>query len=502
MNRGARGTKHQARSTRHEAPSTRHASLVWLLPLAAVIFAVNFGRQLCGDVFWHLKAGEWIVAHKAFPFHDPFSYTATHTWILQEWAFQILAYLVSRASLSLLAVLAFLTVATAIVISYRTSLGRATAPAAFLAAVIVSGLCADMVDCRAQVVGLLALAILVWSIERSARAERALSLWLIPFFALWANFHSSFTAGLALLALECAGSLYTAIRSKAGFSLPMRNVIVTAASVLAALVNPNGLRIYEFPIRTMAHRGMTSTIAEWTPPHLRSIVGISLALAVLLLAIGLIRRDSRRRPADVMRLAAFLVAALMARRFDPIFGLACAPILAGLISAPVSRIVAAPRRASAIVLVVAVLAVGGVVWRARDIGGRSAFDYITMTEMFPSEACDFLLSERPPGPVFNELNYGSYLIWRLWPKYKVFVDNRNDIFYGGAFEDFMRAVNASDDSSWRPIFDRYGIRLAVLQPCPLADSLRTAPDWQLIYEDDRTLIYQRIGPRPDSPSLP
>lgn len=484
----------ESSNTQHRTPNT----IAFMLVLIAVIFAINFGRQLSGDAYWNLRAGEWILQHRAFPFHDPFSYTANRIWIMSEWGFQVLAWLISRISLNVLALTAFAFVTGAIVLAYRTSLERASVPAAFMAAALVAGVAADMVDVRAQVTGLFAFSILVWSVGRSARAGRGLSAWLPILFLVWANFHSSFTAGLALLFLESAGSLYVAIKNPdpRRLAVPLRNLAVTAGCAIIALANPNGALVYEFPLRTIGHGGMTSMIVEWTSPSFRSLSGAFLALTILALMWGMSQRRTPLRPAEVARIGIFLIGALLARRLGPFFALACAPILAAMISSSVEGFLSSRRRSAFVYVLLAVLVIGGVVFRAKDIGGRNAFDYVTMSEVFPSEACDFILRGSPPGPMFNELNYGSYFIWRLWPKYKVFVDNRNDIYFGGAFDDFARAAIAGGNSSWRGIFEKYGINLVVLVPNSLlSDALAETRDWKLIYGDDKAVVFERAQRR-------
>ena len=494
----ALSTKHEARSTKHEALSTKHEALstgVWLLALIAVIFAINYGRQVAGDVYWHMRAGQWILQHRAFPFHDPFSFTANNTWILQEWAFQVIAWTIGKHSLNLLVLLAFGSVMAALLVSFGTSRGRAAIPAAFLATAIAAGIAADMVDARPQVVGLLAFAILIWAVEKNARAGKGLPLWLPALFLVWANFHSSFTAGLIVLFIEVAGSLYMALKKDLPFARPIRDLGLTIGCSLAALINPNGIRLYEFPLRTISHSGMTRSIAEWTSPDFRSMSGIFLAIFILALMWGFANRRKPIRAAEAARLAVFLLMSLLARRLGPFFALACAPMLAGVISQPLSDLLKSRKTAVVAYGLAAIMIVWGLVFRISDIGGRGPFEYVTTPEVFPVAAVQFIKEERPPGPMFNELNYGSFLIWTLWPEYKVFVDNRNDIFYGGAFDEYMAAAMAGGNSAWRHIFDRRGINLVVIRPNSLlADALTEAFDWKLIYRDPKAVIFTRNHP--------
>lgn len=484
----ARRPKQDSQITNHESRITAF----WALALIAVIFAINYGRQVAGDVYWHMRAGQWILEHRAFPFQDPFSYTANNIWILQEWAFQVIAWVIGSRSLNLLVLLAFGTVMAALMVSFATSRSRAAIPAAFLVTAIVAGVSADMVDARPQVVGLLMFAILVWVIERSIRGKKGLPLWLPALFLVWANFHSSFTAGLILLFIEFAGSLYLAFKQDVPFARPIRDLGVTAGCALAALINPNGIRLYEFPLRTISHGGMIRTIAEWTSPDFRSITGIFLAIFILALMWGLASREKPIRAAEAGRLVVFFLMSLFARRLGPFFALACAPMVAGLISQPLSDFLKPRKTAITAYGLLAIMIVWGLVFRISDIGGRGPFEYVTTPEVFPVAAVQFIKQEKPPGPMFNELNYGSFFIWTLWPEYKDFVDNRNDIFFGGAFDEHMAASMAGGNSAWRQVFDRHGINLAILRPNSLlADVLAETTDWKLVYRDSKAVIYVR-----------
>src|SRR5690606_2377383 len=45
------------------------------------------------DYFWHLKAGEYILAHRALPPGDVFSFTrAGQPWVLHEWLFEVVLF--------------------------------------------------------------------------------------------------------------------------------------------------------------------------------------------------------------------------------------------------------------------------------------------------------------------------------------------------------------------------------------------------------------------------
>src|SRR5262249_58450140 len=58
---------------------------------------------------------------------------------------------------------------------------------------------------------------------------------------------------------------------------------------------------------------------------------------------------------------------------------------------------------------------------------------------FPSAAADFILRTKPEGKMYSSDQFGGYLIYRLYPQFKVFVDGRSDFYrQGSVLDDFDR----------------------------------------------------------------
>ena len=55
----------------------------------------------------------------------------------------------------------------------------------------------------------------------------------------------------------------------------------------------------------------------------------------------------------------------------------------------------------------------------------NAFQLRAAEWRYPAGAADFLLAHHVAGPIFNTYEYGGYLIWRLWPEQRVFIDGRS-----------------------------------------------------------------------------
>lgn len=80
-------------------PTTTGRTDFWswlaLAPILTLVVIALAGPIASGDLWWHLRTGEWILEHRALPQTDPFSHTAGEThWILQEYFSQVLFALV------------------------------------------------------------------------------------------------------------------------------------------------------------------------------------------------------------------------------------------------------------------------------------------------------------------------------------------------------------------------------------------------------------------------
>jgi hypothetical protein len=148
----------------------------------------------------------------------------------------------------------------------------------------------------------------------------------------------------------------------------------------------------------------------------------------------------------------------------PLFAVAAAPYLAAhggeavtalasLLRVPVpalSRVTHQPgRRADAVTLAIAVVllaaaAAGG--QRTTDLGG------------FPAAS----LAALRPGPgLFNQYDWGGYLIWAA-PATPVFVDGRLVPYLNGVLDDYTTVLGVHP--GWRDVIARRGIRQILVRP--------------------------------------
>lgn len=75
-----------------------------------------------------------------------------------------------------------------------------------------------------------------------------------------------------------------------------------------------------------------------------------------------------------------------------------------------------------------------------------------------SAAADFFLKENLQGPIFNNYDVGSYLIYYLYPRHQVFVDNRPEAYPAAFFRDVYFPLLAEEDK-WERISGVHGFNV-------------------------------------------
>jgi hypothetical protein len=506
------------RTAQPELPTSPAAPQTpWLqrtvLALSALCLLGLFSTEVQDtDFWWHLKTGQYIVQRHALPVPDPFAYTTAmnppsypgeeqvrHFNLTHEWLTQILMYgvyaigglpLVTLVRATLLAAICGL---VGLLAARRSEQFYAGIAAAFATASLATWYTHD----RPAIVTFLFVGGFIVLLE----LRRA--LWVIPALALiWANCHGGFFLGWVVLLVYCAETLppWTRWNFPRWRAMPppdrRRLWLVTACAIAASGINPNGFGVVSTLVR-YRDSNLTANLVEWHRPYLW---GSPYAFDVLLYAAALVLILSWRKVllTDWLLFAAFAGAALMAVRNILLVGL-LAPVL---IAAYFPFRFRLPRAAAWAVppLLAAGLAIG--------FSRGSFFQLRPSLWRFPVGAADYLLANHVPGPIFNTYEYGGYLIWRLWPQYRVFVDGR--AISEAAYKDGQQILNnwgAPADQVVGPradLLNRYGIQAVVMNTfeynsggayaLPMALAKDPSNDWQLVYDDAQSLVFQRRPP--------
>src|SRR5438067_5868726 len=234
--------------------------------LLGALFVFCFTRPTDPDWWWHLRTGRLIWEQRAVPAADPYSFTnAGRPWVVHEWLFEALTYLGYRALgfAGLTAVMGLIVVAT---YSLHYLLLRALGVGRVLAGVLTLWthlLAHPGIGMRAHLFSYLFLAVELWCLYLYRSGHRR-AVWLFPpLMLLWVNLHGAWIMGLGTLALFILGEWLNARSRREATSLrPAFAALAAAVTVVA--INPQGVRLYLFPLEFVGAGSVTMKyVQEW-----------------------------------------------------------------------------------------------------------------------------------------------------------------------------------------------------------------------------------------------
>ncbi len=471
------------------------------LLLAGVFLTVFFFRLGDFDCWWHLATGRLIFQERAIPSVDPFSWTiGGHPWLDFEWLSQLVLYGFHSAG-GLGGLLFYKALLATMLFATLLAYGRwSRTPAFILFPALLLGFMVMrqyLVE-RPQLFTFWFTASVWVMIERHRHGCGG--IWLMPaMFMLWANLHGgACLIGFVLPVLLLAWRLAALLPSFPLLALDppldrrgcQRLLVATVLSAGATLLNPHGFRIYMHALATVSDPG-SRTIAEWLPPRPGDYAGTLGAFLSLTALAALLAR--RRDPVRWLMVAILVAMACSACRHIPLMTIvALCAVVAAYPGAPAGARKPArpPRWPLAPTLALWLLVPACLLLFLRFDKFRERIGWGTVE--LPKGAADFVLKERLKGRLFNTYDFGGYLIWRLWPDWKVFIDGRN-LEYGP--ELVILVSRWHEAANWKLIEQRYAPDLAIVgqgegYQCRVFDE---DPAWALLHWDDTSLLYARVG---------
>jgi hypothetical protein len=450
------------------------------------------------DAWWHLKTGEYIAAHRQVPRTDPFSYTRAGTpWVAHEWLTDLALYGIYRVAGWGGPIIVFAAVLSAAF--FLMFLRCAGSP--YLAGILTlfgAWATAPVWGVRPQVLSLFLTSLWLLILELSER-NRKLLFWTVPILLLWVNLHAGFALGIVLLVLFLLGEFLERRLDQSTLQTSSLRLRALAATLLLNLLviplNPYGVRMYSYPLETLRSKPMQNYIAEWASPDFHRLEYFPL-LILLLVTLGVLTwSKTRARARDVVLLLAGTVAALSAIRMIPLVVLIAVPLVSKSLQKQAAHPSQPPPRRT--LPVVQLLNAAILLFIATFAGSHVAhvIRHQPQSEAghFPGAAVTFLETHPVPGPIFNHYDWGGYLIWRLYPQTRVFIDGRADMYGELLLQSFGDTYQLKRD--WQRTLAQWGItRVIIPANSALATGLRSAPDWKVSYEDPKAVVFLRLQP--------
>jgi hypothetical protein len=129
------------------------------------------------------------------------------------------------------------------------------------------------------------------------------------------------------------------------------------------------------------------------------------------------------------------------------------------------------------------------------VGSRPLMDAHFDARRMPVDAVSFVAQSGVRGPVVSPDYWGGYLIYRLYPRNKVVIDDRHD-FYG---EPFLRSylTMMHVEPGWEDFFKWRTSCLVLPRSAALSVVLSKTPEWKPVHSDDLAIVFVRSQVEPD-----
>ncbi len=459
---------------------------VALVPALFLFALIPFAPAIIpdGDPYWHIAAGEWILANGTVPTTDPFSHTFQGApWTAHEWLSEIVFAIAYRLGGwgGVRVLIGLASMATAFLLARELLKYLNPVPAL---AVLMLALANLAIAATARPQTLVFPIIVFWLGEllEARRQGRAPGWILLPVMVLWANLHGSFILGLALLGPFALEALIEGWRN---WRVVLREwTLVSLGALFAALINPSGVSGLLFPLQLMSMPAL-AFIMEWASSSFERLTPFEVALLAALFYC--LFRGVRMPLIRLALLLGFLHMALQHRRFSTVLLLTGALLLAEPIAATLKpRVKSASRGSRRLPVKVSAFAAAFVLCLAAvRLAVPVVIDDDSQTPIAAlASVPDNLLRQ----PVFNDYEFGGYLIFK---GVRPFIDGRADM-YGTEFIRNYVGLHELENTAITALLDKYGIVWAIVH----ADHRRgrifdRLAGWRVHYNDKVATVFVR-----------
>lgn len=495
------------------------AVLIWLFAAGSGGWA---GLLADADSGWHIRTGEWILENRRVPQADLFSFSKPgEPWYAWEWLSDVIyAKLHGAAGLKGVVLFSALAIAGFGTILFRNMIGRGATPfAGLIVALLVFGASWLHYLARPHILTLVGLTVSLCIIDQDRRTPGWKVWLLVPITAVWVNLHGGFLALIACLILLIAGTAATELmgywleKHKPNFTAILRYTGLLFGCACASLLNPYGVKLHSHIASYLRSDWIRNNIQEFQSPVFRSedMLQFEVMLFLGLITVGWL--VLRREFFGALLIVFWGHSALGSARHVPLFMIVSAPWVAEGATALWERYLApAPRKSILGILAslgkdmtsccqwtsawIPVLALG-FMFAPGDLV-RWPKDY--PEEKFPVRMVERYSERLALSRVLTMDQWADYLIYRHYPRQKVFVDGRSDFFGKDLGAEYLHMVHGHWD--WASLLRKHNFDI-VLSPVewPLATLLKGSPSWRVIADDGQAILFERVVASP-TPVLP
>lgn len=473
--------------------------------LSSLVFIMFFHQidAIEQDLGRHLLLGKIIVQTMSVPKTNLLSYSNPNfPFINTHWLSQVVFYLVENVT-GFFGLLLFTTiVAVAAFLLQLLYVKKYHAIPLIIASLIYLQILLGRTDVRPEIFSFFFLSIITVVLYNYRKNFTKWIFIIPPIELLWVNTHIYFPIGIlvtGLFLLELIITHRKEIKSKKTVTL----AAVFLVSLFVLVFNPNTIRGAFYPLFVFQNYGME--IAEnhnvfdmWNLfGHLSSILYFFIAASFLFLVMLITFRKTKL--IDWLLVVTFTIIAASADRNLPLFVFATFIAFAGALNNLYSTISPSLKKhlyvKNSLLLLVGLFTL----WQTIAIITVNPHGYAM--PMGASKAVDFLEQNKISGPIFNNFDIGSYLLYRLYPQEKVFVDGRPEAYPVSFFKNIYTPMEQNknifqqEDKKYHfnVIFISYTDQTPSNQQ--FLRDINANPEWRLVYLDPLIVIYIKNSPK-------
>ena len=339
-------------------------------------------------------------------------------------------------------------------------------------------------------------------------------------FAFWVNLHGGFLFGGCFLACICFGELLNRVFfPQESFTINELVHLGTACvlSAVALLLNPYGinylLSIYNASMSdayTVNSKYIQAYESLW--PYFKNIRHIdvsffrtgqnTLIMFIMMLSLAslflyeLIKKKTCDFTFLILTIFTYWASMRTPRTvylFPLVFFFSFFYMLHRL------KLKSIPARATIISLIVFVLFFVNISYFTFRYGADNKWFGAGLESFAPVEEVAFLKKYRLEGPIFNDYVIGGYLLWDLYPDYKVFIDPRQGPFCKQVAPDYWEFTSKpATPEDIRRFTKKYPFKIAIIhyRELPLIFDFLNA-EWRLLYFEQNAaiLIHKSLLPK-------
>ncbi len=501
------------------APPDRHVNkkrggisldILWfLVALAALLFIISLMPLPPNDFWWHLRIGADIYNTHAIPATNMYAWTlpASQPFYYGAWLAELIFYVLYRlGNIDLLIFMRTILIGVTFYLLGAEAHRRGNSWRISALVIAILGLMSlNNLIVRTQNWAWLPFVTTHLVLVRYSEGKLRWGwLALCPLSMIfWVNIHGSFILGLVLLGAFFIGELLSKLLKQPDALDWQRIGLLAGTGVvtgLSILVNPHFTGVINYAINLLTNPPSQKLIVEWQSPTPQGLANITFFASILVLLVLLAVSKYRLKITEIILALGFLWLAWSGQRYVIWYGMVMAPILANLIKdLPIRLPAFVPQKnwvnagLAAVIFLPVVAAQPWFVERLplpplywQQVQRRtSAGPLIDVST--PVAATEYL-NAHPGGKLFNEMGYGSYLIWAARSTGD-FIDPRVELF---PYSQWMDYIDITNGQNYNELLAKYGVERILLdkklQP-GLAKALTNDPAWTLEYDDPYSQVW-------------